>query len=90
LNHPRRIGAVFLNESGNRRNVNIRPIRIFASKAGEKWAEIASIHDKKGTSPIEMILETPVVARYIDIHASGRCALRLNEVEIYPPVGTAQ
>jgi len=87
MNRPRHIGAHFFYESGMGRNVNKRPIRIYASKDREKWMKVASIHEEKGTSPLEVIFEIPLEAHYIDIHASGRCALQLDEVELFPPAG---
>lgn len=84
LHHVQKVHSIFLYESINNKESNVRLLTIASSVDGTQWHNIANIESSFNRSnPARIILDTPISARYIKIQASGYCNLRLNEVEIY-------
>jgi len=82
LSKAERIGSVHIFGALKGKFVNNNPLEVRFALNPDKWAHIAS---KKLDKVIQIELERPIRARYVQIRAHGNCILALDEVEIFPP-----
>ena len=84
LQQVRRVGKILLYTGFGGERFNASPLAVSISDDGRLWRQVhlgMPVPDKV----LEIRLELPEKFRYLNIRASGRCVLSLNEVEVYEP-----
>ncbi len=81
LHSPKQIGLIKLYESRRGPTYNRRPLTVSLSNNQRDWE--TKTFSKQNESPLGLVFEKPVTARYVLIQASGNCRLSFDEVEIY-------
>lgn len=79
------IGTVVIYKSFADSRINRTPLTISISEDEKHWRS-TSLDLPTDRNRLEITFEPPQTARFVKISADGRCALMLNEVEIYPPL----
>lgn len=82
LFRPKLIGSVKVFGALKGEYFNIKPLEIRFALNPDKWVSM-KLNEINGIMQIS--LKRPIKAKYVQLRASGKCILALDEVEIFPP-----